>query len=224
MRMFGARRGLLFTGLLTGFVSSTIATASFSQQVKRGLLPPTIAAVAIIYATVSMFISFLVVIAIVAPDLLRLASWPIFAAVLVSMVMATWVTKRNAIDKKFPEPENPLALWAAIRLAALILFMLLIVSVAQRYFGTTGMHAVSFLGGLFDLHGVTFAISTLHRENEIILRQTMLGLGFAITATFVSKIIMICILGRLRFIVTSISMLLVVLFVTLFVWGLVLQV
>lgn len=76
IRMFGASKGILLSGFLAGFVSSTAATATLSQQAKKRKTPTLPTATALILATVAMFLEILVVITIISPHLLIMAGYP----------------------------------------------------------------------------------------------------------------------------------------------------
>ena len=87
----------------------------------------------------------------------------------------------------FPVPQNPLALWSALRLAALLVGMVVLVNLAQYLFGHWGMQVVVFLGGLVDMNGVILAIATLYQKGQLSAAQAINNLGIAVLASFVSK-------------------------------------
>ncbi len=195
-RFFGAERGVALSGFLNGFISSAVATASFAEQVKKGEISAKAGASAICYATVSMYIKLLIIIALTSFNLVNLISWPIICSTLVGIALSAQLTRNLAATKVPNELDNPIALMSAIRLAIILALMLITITLIGRHFGIEAMQIASFLGGLFDVHSVSFAIATLNREAELTNQMTLICLGLAILASFLSKIIMVIFYAR----------------------------
>lgn len=220
-RFFGAERGIALSGFLSGFISSAVATASYSEQVKKGEISAKAGATAICYSTVSMYIKLLVIIALTSFNLLTLISWPIICSILGGMALSAQLTRNLPNPKSTPELDNPIALWSAVRLAIVLALMLIAITLIGRHFGTTAMQAAAFLGGLFDIHSVSFAIATLNRESELATQPTLICLGLAILASFISKIIMVIFYARSEknFVLITTSVLFVMAIIAGLVWG-----
>lgn len=211
-RVFGPQRGLLLSGFLSGMISSMIATASFSQQVKSNKLTPLAGSAAIVYSTLAMLVKFLVVLAIASSTLFWEILWPILLNCLVGLGVASWISQRVdvSLHKELPQPRNPLVLSTALRLAILIAGMLVIVAVAGRWLGVTGTNAVAFLGGLIDIHSVTFALGTLERTKQLIFPSAVFGIFLAVSASYLSKIAIVWISGKPRFAALTSGLLLLI--------------
>lgn len=187
IRLFGPAKGILLSGFLAGFVSSTAATATISQQARIGSITPLTAATAIGLTTVGMFLKLLLIIFIVSPNLLTTVGLPIVITSLFMMMAAYVIDKYIERTDHFPAPSNPIALWSAIKLALLLGVMLLIVTLAERHFGEIGTQMVVFLGGLVEVHGVSLGLANLFQHNQITAQQALDGIGLAVIASFVSK-------------------------------------
>jgi uncharacterized membrane protein (DUF4010 family) len=140
------------------------------------------------------------VIFIAAPELLRIIATPIVLTIIISGLAALGMSKLNKITDSYPPPNNPLSLPAALKLALFFAGMLLVVTVAQRTFGYLGMQIVVFLGSLFELHGVALGIATLSHQGSITPVSAMYNIGLAVLGSFVSKLVIVWVFGRGRFI------------------------
>ncbi|GAB4393160.1 MAG: MgtC/SapB family protein [Gammaproteobacteria bacterium] len=199
-RIFGPQKGVFFSGLLSGFVSSAVATATFTQQVKNKKLTYLAAVVAILCATIAMFIKLIALVAAVTPALVNSLLAPALIGICVGGSIAIWLAKSVKPHKRAPELPNPLALNSVLRLASLLFFMLIVVSLAQRSFGSVGINIVVFLGGLFDIHSVSYAVLNLYGESQLSSSAAVTSIGLAVVASFVSKILMLTISRNRRFI------------------------
>lgn len=187
IRLFGAAKGILLSGFLAGFVSSTAATASITQQVKRGEAPPLPAALAVVFSTIAMFLKLIFIIFIVSPDLLYSLCLPLFIVVILSGGAGLLISRNVKITDQLPAPKNPLALWSAIKLALFLAALLIAVTLAQRFLGAFYAQLVIFLGGLVEMQGIGLALSILYHNGQINLHYAINSMGIAILASFFSK-------------------------------------
>ncbi|MGE3920452.1 MAG: MgtC/SapB family protein, partial [Gammaproteobacteria bacterium] len=187
IRLFGPAKGILVSGFLAGFVSSTAATATISQQAKTGSITPLTAAAAIGLTTVGMFVKLLIILLIVSPKLLSIIGIPVVATCTVMLITAYFLDKYIERTDHFPTPSNPIALWSAIKLAVLLGSMLIIVTLAEKHLGELGIQAVVFLGGLFEVHGASLGIANLFQHKQITMTQAFNSISLGIFASFISK-------------------------------------
>lgn len=213
IRIFGATKGILLSGFLAGFVSSTAATATLSHQTRKKAIPSLSASAGIILATVAMFLELILIVFIIAPKLLYAASLPILTAGSVFTLIALGIGKYSPSDNIYPVPKNPLSILSAIRLAAFLALMLIIVTIAERTLGHVGAKFVIFITGLVEIHGVILAIATLFHQGQLSAIEAINDIGIAITASFVSKMIIIWGVTRGRFAIMT-SVLLIAMLLT----------
>ena len=174
VRWLGPQRGITFTGLAGGLVSSTAVTLTFAKRGREegdkrsgGAL-----AAGILLAWAVMFVRVVVEVAIVYPPLVRQVVYS-FAAMAVAALAAAALAYRGSTDKPRSgsgdlgedlKLKNPFSLTAAIRFALLFALILVVVKLAQRYFPPEGMYGVAALAGITDVDAITLSMAKLARE------------------------------------------------------------
>jgi len=211
MRLFGTHRGILLSGFLTGFISSTTTTATLSQQVRKKAIPDTAGAAAVLLATVSMLIQVFIIVAVASPSLVSIIAKPLLVAIFTGVILALIVGRKATLKDHIPLPHNPLALWAALRLTGILATMFIIIALAKQFFGASGTQIVSFFGGLAETRGITLALSTLHEQNQLSGLQASASIGLAISASFITKFGILWTTARGRFALITTGLLLLML-------------
>src|SRR5690606_903143 len=93
-------------------------------------------------------------------------------------------------QKKIPSKKTsagvPVNFTSVILSALFIALMLVIIAMAKRYFGISGIQFIAFIGGLFELHAITLATTLLYLDNNINITQTTQILSYALVAAFIS--------------------------------------
>jgi uncharacterized membrane protein (DUF4010 family) len=97
------------------------------------------------------------------------------------------IAKYIKVTDHFPMPTNPLAMWAALKLAIVLGVMLVATSLAQRLFGNVGTQVVAFLGGLVEIHGVALALANMYQHQQITQEQAINGIGLSVFASIIAK-------------------------------------
>ncbi len=200
IRVFGQRLGILLMGFFGGLVSSGaiyVALPKFSIKHPK-LYRETVAAA--IFAALGMLVEFTIIIFIAAPALIMALAWPLTMMILVGLLSSLLVMRGAGKTAYVSEAGNPLDFKSILRLALFIGGMLILVAIVKRYIGIEGVRAISFFGGLFELHGVSLANATLFIENKLTLQEAALSLGLALSATYVTKFILLWSLARNKFV------------------------
>lgn len=165
-RVLGARRGLLATGLVGGLVSSTAVTLTFAGRSKETPAIASIAAVAIIAASSTMFARVLVVIGAIDRPLLAALLWPLGAMTLVGGGIAVLLFLRDR-DRDLRGEEvplrNPFELSKALQFGLVYGAVLLVARAAQHYLGSRGVYVSSVLAGITDVDAITLSIADMHK-------------------------------------------------------------
>lgn len=159
-RVLGSRHGAPVTGLLGGVVSSTGVTAAFARASRdepaaaRGLAAGALGASAVMYVRV------LATSAVLYPPL-GLAVAPLLAAPgAAAALLFCWRWRTDpGTPSAPPRQRNPLALGAAVRLAALFQAVLFAVHAVRRLFGEIGVVASGTLLGLTDVDALVIAMA-----------------------------------------------------------------
>ncbi len=159
IRLIGSRKGLLLTAVLGGLVSSTVMTLTLARLRER--MPDALLACALLATSALMFPRILVEIGAIHPALLKELALPFAATTLVYLGGTLFHALRGgrASQEAPDEPglRNPFELLPAMRFAALLSAILLLVEVGRRLFGDAGIYAVALLSGLADVDAITLS-------------------------------------------------------------------
>jgi len=200
IRLFGEQLGMMLVGFLGGFVSSTAVFASLSQA-KKNITSKSIysTVVAGIFATIATLIAFLLVIIVVSPPLLQYIIWPVVGAIAVGGVSSWMFMKNNNEQKISITYPNPLDIMAIIKIALLIMGILLFVAITKQFLGLRALPITAFITGLFEIHGMAYAIALLYKDQIITLTVATELLAIVVFASFVSKFALVWIIAHNRF-------------------------
>ncbi len=186
-RVLGQNRGLVLGGFLGGLVSSTAVFATLPAQVKSNPDGAGPAAACAVLATVATLVELLVILFSASTALGEALLVPIASMIAIGAGFA-WAFGRKSSGRESTLPTtNPLDVRAVLKLSLLIGGMLLVVGTVQRTLGGKAVGVATFLGGLFEIHGVSLATATLQFEGKMTLPEARVGVGTAVIASFVSK-------------------------------------
>ncbi|MBU2065022.1 MAG: MgtC/SapB family protein [Gammaproteobacteria bacterium] len=181
IRLVGTRHGLLITALLGGIVSSTAMTLTLARlhpnRTLHGLL-----ACGLLATSALMFPRILLEVGLVNRALLPALLAPLGVATLVYAAGALFYFRRARSDlgeASEPPLNNPFELAPALRFAALLALILLMVEGAQRWLGDAGVYAVALLSGLADVDAITLSLA---RSAHTDLAPTVAVQGIVIAA------------------------------------------
>jgi len=193
----GPERGIALTGLVGGFVSSTATTVSMAEKTTQNATLYYVCAFAVVTASIVMFPRALIEIAVVNPDLLPSAAFPLGAMTVVGAAAAAVLYWRTASDETV-EPEelkNPLRLRPALLFGAIFATVLLVSEYANEWFGASGVYATAFFSGLADVDAMTITLSQLAAEGAVSTRVATTGIVIAAIANTLVKAALAWVLG-----------------------------
>lgn len=196
----GARVGIVIGGVLGGLISSTATTATYSKRTRGAPSAARAAAVVLLIATCVMYARVLALIFVVARrDFVAIAP-PIAMLMLATIVVSVVLSIRSgrAASLDIPEPANPTELKFALLFGFIYGVVLLLVAIANRFFGDSGMYAVAAISGLSDMDAITLSAARLTRGGEVGpgAASRMILLGAA--SNMVAKGVMVATLGDAR--------------------------
>lgn len=163
MRLAGAQRGALLTGLLGGLASSTAATVTLARLAReRPQNAPLLAASAVLAATV-MFPRLAVLVALLAPAVLRdvaIAFVPAMVAGLIAVGLLGWKARGAQADTSGFMPANPLNLRMALQFGLLLTALSLAVRAAEEWLGQAGLLALAAVSGIADADAIILSLTS----------------------------------------------------------------
>ena len=194
VKVVGREHGLGITGLLGGLVSSTAVTLSFSQRsrVEPGLAP--VLALAILLAWTVMFFRVVLEVGVVNISLVKdlALGMVLMGSVSLAICFLLWRRGRSTEKAEVDSGRNPFELGDAIKFGALFAVVIFAASVAQAYFGDTGLYLAGALAGLTDVDAIALSMANLAREDPAssdaaartiviaVISNTMVKCGMAI--------------------------------------------
>jgi uncharacterized membrane protein (DUF4010 family) len=200
MRLFGERLGMAITGFLGGLVSSTAVFASFGSTLRThpGFALPIMASA--LLATLAMLAEIMTIIFIASPSLFLFIIKPVFFMSITSIIFSIALLYFQKIKLHKPKLiSSSFSLLSVLRVSFFIAATLILVAIAKRFVGPDAVLLISFLGGLFEIHGITLATALLYLDHQIAIDTARSVLYIAIFASFVSKLFLLWSLTPARF-------------------------
>lgn len=199
VRIFGVKIGLSFAGFLSGFISSTAAFLTLPELAKKNKTLTYCSAAAVIFAAVSALVLLCVLVMILSLTAFKVIFPPVLSSLLVGCGFGYFYSRKTINDADFPLIKNPLAIKIAVRLGVLLFTVMILIVLVQKWFGEEGIQVASFIGGLFELHGVSISLVSLFREQQLDLELMKQSIFVAIVGSLLSKLIITWIVARHKY-------------------------
>src|SRR5690606_31014323 len=167
IRVVGTRHGLLVTALLGGIVSSTAMTVTLSR-LNDGRQLRALLACALLAASALMFPRVLLEVGVINPALLPQLLLPLGLAGLVYAggALAFYRIAGSELKERVEPPlRNPFELAPALRFAALLAAILLLIAAARAWFGDSAVLGVAIVSGLSDVDAITLSLARSARAD-----------------------------------------------------------
>jgi uncharacterized membrane protein (DUF4010 family) len=187
MRVFGTHKGILLTGIVGGFVSSTAVTWVFSKRSKEHPALSVHCAIAILAASSIMILRVGIWVFVFNPKLMETLLVPIIimfvAAISVPIILFIRNKQNKQTETEMP-PGKPLNLKGALIFGLIYTFILFAVAYANSIYGERGIFIASGIAGLTDVDAITISVSRLAGQSI-----ELLSAQFAIIIATVSNTI-----------------------------------
>ncbi len=192
VRLLGPKRGLLLTGFVAGFVSSTSLFLTLPAKLKENPSLYRYVLAAAILAVSATLVEVLVLIAMVETSLLQFFVLPILCMIATGVGFAYYFNRKfrpiNAADEIFVDTERglskPLNLTSVLKLSILFLVLLIAVTLSNRWLGPSAATATVFFGALFEMHGVVFSTAELFARGASLQNTAVFNIAIAIVASY----------------------------------------
>lgn len=167
VRVAGAKRGLMLTGLLAGLVSSTALTMTFSRLASKETRLADLLAAGILVACGTMFLRVLVEVSAVhsalVPDLLPAVV--VMAGICYAVAAWHWYRQTESREVALPEASaNPLQLRTALQFGGMLALIMLAAAAASQWLGDAGIYMLSAVSGINDVDAITLSVANLSRN------------------------------------------------------------
>lgn len=195
LRQARPKQGLLITGLFGGLVSSTATTLSLAKRARENPKMTGVISGGIILADASSLCMQLIVLAVVAPKVAANLSLflvvPLVVGVLCVTLLHLMFRHKNDESSVLIDLGNPISIKNTASFALMISAGLILVVLAQRWFGDAGVYLTSALGGAASLRAVTFSVSELANAGTIAVSVAALAIILAMATNMIVKLVLI---------------------------------
>lgn len=169
IKIFGPKRGLLMTGFLAGFISTTALSFSLSNQSKKNgkIVNPYLLAITV--ASAAMFVRMLLEVLVLNHDLFFYALLPMCAMALSGVIIILFLLwkgdgSEKIMNKHISSMKSPFSLLPALKFGALFAFLIFVLKFGVAHVGNNGIFVVSTIFGFFDVDAVTVSMSNLAKS------------------------------------------------------------
>ena len=200
IHLFGERLGIAFTGFLGGLVSSTAVFVQLPDTLRKHSEFTLTIMASCILATIATLVEVIIIIFVASPSLLINIIFPISSMIVVGalfIILLLYYQKVTIVHSV--RLSNPISLTAIVRTSFFIGLMLILIAIAKRFISIKGILLVSFLGGLFQIQGISLATALLYLGKQLSVHDVRLVIYVAILASFISKFILLWLLTPRRF-------------------------
>jgi uncharacterized membrane protein (DUF4010 family) len=187
---FGAHYGLLITGLMGGFASSTATIHTMGMVAKSEPVLAARAALSGVLSNIATMIQLLILLKLLAPNLLGSMAFPIFLGLMGVTSYAVIVQQRHPSKAvtNFKSLSAATFDWKSLALLTTMVVALTWVSAAlNASYGQNGLWLGSALSGLVDAHAIVPTLSSLLGQEKISSQDAAFPLLISLTANSFTK-------------------------------------
>jgi uncharacterized membrane protein (DUF4010 family) len=190
MRASGVRWGLPLAGFFSGFISSTVAVATYARKAHEKHELESTACAAALLSTLSSLILFTMVLGTSNPVLMQSIKWPLISGGLALLICAIHFIQKTDIQGSLTLPSTHHAFKAshALVIALTISAVTLCSAWLRSIMGDSGTLAASALVGLVEIHAAAFSIAQLSFQGPIQSAYARWGVMAILAASALSKI------------------------------------
>lgn len=194
-KFIGYKKGISYTAIFGGFVSSTAVTYSFSKKSKESENLASNYGVGIILATTVVYLKVYLEVLVVNPSLSVKLIIPLALLLICGTVVSIFYWKKissSAISGM--SLKNPFELKSALFFGLVFGVVLFLSKLSQVYFGNNGAYIVSVMAGLTNIDAITLTLSQLAKDGlkeEVAVNSIII----ALLANTITKAIIAAFLG-----------------------------
>lgn len=200
VRVLGASKGTLLTGLFGGLVSSTAVTLTMARQSKERSAPDSALAAGVLLAWAVMFLRVLVLVGALSWTLLPQAALCMGLMGGAALATGLWGMWRNRGQQSgergtLVELRNPFRLRAAIQFALLFAVILLLAKLTQRFAPDGGLYWLSAIAGSTDVDAILLSLLELRDSQGVAAVMVVRGIVIAAAANTAVKLGLLAFVG-----------------------------
>jgi uncharacterized membrane protein (DUF4010 family) len=192
MRASGVRWGLPLAGFFTGFISSTLAVATYGQKVRENPELESMASASALLSTLSSLMLFTLVLAVSGHELMMSMKWSLLSAGAALLCFATYVIRHTDIQDGYALSATEHAFKAshALIIAITISTVTLCSAWLRHHIGDSGTVATSAIVGLVEIHAAAVSIAQLNQHDPVQSAYARWGVMAILASSASSKIVL----------------------------------
>ena len=202
IRWLGMRGGMLASGFVSGFVSSSATVASFGSRARGQPAQTALLASGASLSGVATWLQALLITAALSPDAAA-ALLPVALAGAVGAAAAGLLPLVSRGPKQpietLPSTRSALRLREALLVALALASVALLVGTAQRHFGDAGLQVSVALAALVDAHAPVASLASLHAAGSLPADRFVRGALVAVSTNTVTRCTLAAIAGGRSF-------------------------
>jgi len=198
-KTIGAKKGIILTGFLGGFMSSTALTTSFAIESKKTpklIYPLT---VGIIIACSTMFFRILFEVSVLNFDLMLSLFLPLIIMGIVGYITAYYFYKKidtKKINIQREDLKSPFTIKPALGFGFIFLAVMFFSKLFTLTLGNSGIYILSFLSGITDVDAITISLAGLTKTSSVTNTVASIGIVLAAISNTIFKAGFCYILGN----------------------------
>jgi uncharacterized membrane protein (DUF4010 family) len=180
IKIGGAKKGTVFTGLFGGLASSTAVTLHFSRAARADAAMAQMLATGILLACGTMLPRMLLIAAVLNVELLRPLLLPALIMALLIYVPALfyWQSSRRTDSDAAATLKNPLEIKTAISFGVLLALVMFLGKALQAWLGEAGVLMLAVASGVADVDAITLSLARMSQD-ELTVRVAVMGIIIA---------------------------------------------
>jgi len=195
MKIFGAKKGIILTGLLGGLASSMAVAVSMADDVKKHKRVLYSATFALLIASATMFLRMWIISGVFNQQTALILFTPLMILGFLGYLLAMSFSEKIMKEKPKFKLKSPLDLKTALTFGLLFTIILFLSNVIRNYFGESAIYLVALVGGLIEVDAVTISLSSL-TLTTISPMVAVKGIILAALSNTFSKSLIVACLGR----------------------------
>lgn len=190
VHFFGAHYGLLLTGLIGGFASSTATIHNLGAVAKSQPQLADRAALGAVLSNIATLVQVAALLQVLSPPLLALFVRPLGFGLLAMLVYSMGVLMWHRSTAKAKTQVGELAIFdwkSTLSLTALVCGVSYASLALSDLMGQGGLWVGAALSGLADAHAIIPAVSSMLMQDKLLLTEALLPLLIALTSNTITK-------------------------------------
>ncbi|MEM5853910.1 MAG: DUF4010 domain-containing protein [Candidatus Aenigmatarchaeota archaeon] len=160
MKIFGAKKGMMISGILGGMVSSVALTMEMVSKVKKDRIFHS-AIFSILLASSTMFLRIFFLSSLFNLNLASKIFVPLASLAIFGYLCSFSFLKKTAKEKPKVELASPLNLKVALKFGILFMLAMILINCLKIYFGEKVTYPIALITGFVEVDAVTISLSTL---------------------------------------------------------------